>query len=99
MISPICRNGVGRVPITAFDVCGDRHAHRAGNARGGGDHFGPRRFLAIGIAERPGDPAAGGGDGLEARRLEQAGAQRIPGIGQQQERGREVPLAERFRQR
>ena len=48
-----------RLPIAGFDVGSERHAYRLGNPPRRRDYLRPRRVLAILIAERPGEPAAG----------------------------------------
>ena len=57
------RDRVGRLAIAGFDVGCKRHAYRSDDPLGRRDHVRPRRLLAVAIAERPGNAAAGGRDG------------------------------------
>src|SRR3546814_6614519 len=57
------------------------------------------RNAAVGRAERVGESRAGGRQGLEAERREQARRADIPGIGNDEGAGRVVKSAKRFRSR
>ena len=76
---------LGRVAIPRFDIGGDRHGDGPGDARGGGHHLVPGSRFPVGVAERPGNPAAGCRDRMKTGSDDDPGADRIPRIGQQQE--------------
>jgi hypothetical protein len=52
------------------------------------------RALAVGAAKRIGHAEAGGGERLEAQRLQELGGARIPRVGQDQDARLAMPLAE-----
>jgi hypothetical protein len=71
-------------PVAGLHV--GRHGHRdgAGDARDGREHLLDRRLLAVLVAQRLRDAAAGGGDGGEAGLLDQAGGAGVPCVGEDQ---------------
>jgi hypothetical protein len=81
---------VERAAVAALDIGVDRHLYRARDAMGRVDHFDARHRLAVGIAERDGDTAAGSRDRGEARNLEDPRARRIPRVRQNQGAGPRV---------
>ena len=59
-----------------------------------GEHLVSGDVLSIGIAERIGNPAAGGGDGGEAGIFEDAGAGNVPSVGKDENLAAVVELQE-----
>ena len=74
-----------RATITLLYIGGERYMHDARYACGRRDHFGPRRCLAIGKAERPIDAPARRSDGVETCFLDDPCGQCVPGVGKQEQ--------------
>ena len=85
--SNIFPDGGGIVRIAALKIDAQRHADHAGDFRDRGDQHGDGQEIPVRITMRPGDGCTGGGDGLRADALDQAGAASVPGVGQEQQAG------------
>src|SRR5256886_17505934 len=57
----------------------------------------PADALAVGVAQRPRDAGAGGGDGRKPRLLHEPGTRHVPGVGEHQHARSGVQLPERVR--
>src|SRR6185369_5550252 len=67
------------IAVASFTVSIERHAHRASKAAADLNEAIAAHDLAVGIAQRRGDPAAGTLDRFEAHLFEQQSAQHIVG--------------------
>jgi hypothetical protein len=88
---------IRRLAVTRLDVGGDRHPSGAHDAGCCGNNLVPRRLFAVGIAERPGNTAAGRRDRIETGGHKDPRAQRIPGVRQQQQPRPAVLVAKQLR--
>lgn len=82
--------------VAALEVDGQRDGDNAGDRARHRDQAFHRQAVAVGIALRPGDAGAGGGEGRGTQALDEARAARVPAVGQNEELGTGVQAAEAF---
>jgi hypothetical protein len=88
--------GLNGIAVSGFDIGSDRDIDGACDSLNQKQHFAPGNLLAVGIAENGRNARAAGGDGGESFRFDDARADGIAHVGEDENVGARVKGAQPF---